>query len=265
MHLIKLFCHFNYSNAIAAQKGEAMDQIPSLLVALFLSVCVLFFMWLKFLLMWRFFRLWSLAAGIEAPENMTRCVLNNYSIALFWKGWHSSFNLWIVRYIYIPLGGSALTTFTRLLNILLVFTFVALWHDLDWRVFHWAFFVSAIFVPELVGGAIYGNSKFFKTLKLSHPYWCKRIVICAGSLNVFLLIACNLVGYVFGFDGLGILVRLAHRTATPVAVAFVCVCFYCAVSLMMYLERQKGEKSRKPNTPELTHPTSPLTPRTLSI
>lgn len=42
----------------------------------------------------------------------------------FWKGWHASFNQWLVRYIYVPLGGSSL----RLLNIWLIFTFVALWY-----------------------------------------------------------------------------------------------------------------------------------------
>jgi D-alanyl-lipoteichoic acid acyltransferase DltB (MBOAT superfamily) len=44
--------------------------------------------------------------GINAPENMTRCMTNNYNLEQFWKGWHSSFNKWIVRYLYIPLGGA---------------------------------------------------------------------------------------------------------------------------------------------------------------
>ena len=41
----------------------------------------------------------------------------------FWKGWHASFNQWLVRYIYVPLGGSSM----RLLSIWPIFTFVALW------------------------------------------------------------------------------------------------------------------------------------------
>lgn len=49
---------------------------------------------------------------------------NSYMLVQgFWKGWHVSFNQWLVRYIYVPLGGSSL----RLLNIWLIFTFVALW------------------------------------------------------------------------------------------------------------------------------------------
>jgi protein-cysteine N-palmitoyltransferase HHAT len=54
-------------------------------------------MWLKFLLIWRFFRLWALADGVLPPENQVRCMSNNQSLGQFWKGWHASFNLWIVR------------------------------------------------------------------------------------------------------------------------------------------------------------------------
>ena len=36
--------------------------------------------WLKFLIIWRFFRLATLAAGLDAPENMRRCFANNYDI-----------------------------------------------------------------------------------------------------------------------------------------------------------------------------------------
>ena len=54
-------------------------------------------MWLKFLLLWRFFRLWALADGMLPPENQVRCMSNNQSIGQFWKGWHASFNIWLVR------------------------------------------------------------------------------------------------------------------------------------------------------------------------
>ena len=62
------------------------------------SYLLLLVMWLKFLLIWRFFRLWAMMDGLETPENMTRCMSNNYSLAQFWKGWHASYNQWIVRY-----------------------------------------------------------------------------------------------------------------------------------------------------------------------
>lgn len=61
-------------------------------------------MWLKFLLLWRFFRLWALADGVLPPENQVRCMSNNQSIGQFWRGWHASFNLWLVRYARLLVG-----------------------------------------------------------------------------------------------------------------------------------------------------------------
>ena len=53
--------------------------------------------YVQLLLPWRFFRLWALVDGIDPPENMVRCMANNYSTFGFWRSWHRSYNLWIVR------------------------------------------------------------------------------------------------------------------------------------------------------------------------
>lgn len=51
----------------------------------------------QLLIPWRFFRLWSLLDGLDPPENMVRCMANNYSTLGFWRAWHRSYNLWVVR------------------------------------------------------------------------------------------------------------------------------------------------------------------------
>ena len=70
---------------------------------------------------------------------------NNYSMLGCWISWHWSYNLWLIksallpttnfhchwpsslkRYLYIPLDGSNNTV----LSMVMIFTFVALWHDL---------------------------------------------------------------------------------------------------------------------------------------
>ena len=90
---------------------------------------------------------------------MPRCINNCHNLESFWKNWHASFNKWLVRYtffdtlypsyfcnllfchvtlcnhifiryVYIPLGGSQ----KKLLNVWVVFTFVAVWHDLEWYI-----------------------------------------------------------------------------------------------------------------------------------
>lgn len=63
----------------------------------------------QLLIPWRFFRFWSLLDGIDPPENMVRCMANNYSTLGFWRSWHRSYNLWVVRSVLrSPRSGTAL-------------------------------------------------------------------------------------------------------------------------------------------------------------
>ena len=100
----------------------------------------------QLLLPWRFFRLWALVDGMDPPENMVRCMANNYSPLGFWRSWHRSYNLWIVRYLYIPLGGTHRLAATSIL----IFTFVALWHDLSPRLLAWGWLAAIFILPEVM-------------------------------------------------------------------------------------------------------------------
>ena len=59
------------------------------------------------------------------------------------------------RYIYIPLGG----TRNVLISSVLIFTFVALWHDLSFKLLAWGWLVSLFLVPELIARAVLPQSK----------------------------------------------------------------------------------------------------------
>lgn len=102
--------------------------------------------WLKLMIIWRFFRLWAMADGIETTENMTRCISNQPSPAGFWRTWHASYNKWLIRYIYLPLGGRE----TRIWNTFVIFTFVALWHDIELRLLAWGWLIALFIAPELI-------------------------------------------------------------------------------------------------------------------
>jgi D-alanyl-lipoteichoic acid acyltransferase DltB (MBOAT superfamily) len=49
------------------------------------------------------------------------------------------------RYIYIPLGGTKHVAVTSVL----IFSFVALWHDLSFKLLAWGWLVSLFILPEL--------------------------------------------------------------------------------------------------------------------
>ena len=126
----------------------------------------------QLLIPWRFFRLWALADDIDPPENMVRCMANNYSASGFWRSWHRSYNLWLIRwdilstsvipvltrvgsYIYIPLGGTKHVIPTKVL----IFSFVALWHDLSIRLLAWGWLVSLFILPEICARYLLPPSK----------------------------------------------------------------------------------------------------------
>ncbi|KAL7708408.1 glycerol uptake protein [Lotmaria passim] len=110
------------------------------------------YIWLKFNFIWKSSRLFAMFSGIEVPEDMRRCLCNTFSVRDFWRDWHASFNLWIVRYMYVPMGGRSRVA----LSILPIFLFIALWHDPALHLLKWALCIAAMFVVELVVSACFG-------------------------------------------------------------------------------------------------------------
>jgi len=151
------------------------------------------FMYLKFLSIWRLFRCWALADGVDPPENMRRCVNNNYTFSGFWRSWHASLNRWIVRYLYIPLGGRQ----SQWWSIWLIFSFIGIWHDIQWRWQAWAWLNCAFFSMELGIGVLVRRPVFDRLWQ----HACgKYIQAVALSLNLLLLIFANLA-IMHGFEG----------------------------------------------------------------
>ena len=152
-------------------------------------------MWIKFLLIWRFFRLWAMTDGILPPENMRRCMSNNSSLSEFWKGWHASFNQWIVRYMYVPLGGRA----SSMYSAWVVFLFVAVWHDIDPKLLAWGLLNGFFFVIEMLAVKFAKTNVSFNRLpKATISFVCSL----SAATYIFVLIAVNMVGYSIGVGGI---------------------------------------------------------------
>lgn len=166
-----------------------------------LSYFNLHIIWLKLLLPWRLFRLWSLVDGVDPPENMVRCVSNNFSTQHFWRAWHRSYNKWLIRYIYIPLGGARFEGVAGAVRSLgtyvMVFTFVALWHDIKLRLLIWGWLVVLFLLPEVVA------KKLFPASRWRDSPVAYRMLCGVGSLgNVFMMMSANLVGFAVGLEGM---------------------------------------------------------------
>ncbi|WFC95807.1 glycerol transporter [Malassezia brasiliensis] len=185
---MEFLLHYMYINAIKNAHAWANHTPMELSMIGFWN---LMFVWLKLLLPWRVFRLWALLDGVDPPENMIRAMFNNYSAMGFWRSWHRSYNLWIVRYIYIPVGGSR----NLLPAVLLVFTFVALWHDLSFTLLAWAWLITLFIAPEAAARYVLPSRTYG-----ARP-WYRHVCALGGALNVLMMTTANLVGFVVGVDG----------------------------------------------------------------
>ncbi|EIW57931.1 MBOAT-domain-containing protein [Trametes versicolor FP-101664 SS1] len=222
--------HFMYVVAIKDTKAWIGYSAAELCLVGFWNLIVV---WLKLLVPWRFFRLWALLGGVDPPENMVRCMANNYSTLGFWRAWHRSYNLWITRYIYIPLGG----TRNRGYTVVLVFTFVALWHDLSFRLLAWGWLVSLFIMPEIAARYLVPASKY------GDKWWFRHVGAIGAVFNGLMMMAANLIGFVVGTDGLKYIIHQVFDTWEGIRfLIFSCVCIFVAIQVMFeYREEEERQ------------------------
>ena len=233
---MELLLHYIYVVAISHSNPDWSTYTPFQLSML--AFFNLHIIWLKLLLPWRFFRLWSLIDGIDPPENVVRCMSDNYSAFAFWRGWHRSFNRWIVRYIYVPLGGGAgggVSKVRGIVNMLAVFTFVALWHDINLRLLMWGWLITLFVLPETLATMAFPRRKW---KDWPNAY---RVLCGIGAVfNILMMMAANLVGFAVGIDGLKGLVQ--GITGSWQGLAFLgAACSALFVGVQVMFEVREGE------------------------
>ncbi len=78
----------------------------------------------------------SLLFNIKLPINFNS-PYRSLTIQEFWRRWHMTLSRFIRDYIYIPLGGSRGSGVRTILNILVTFFLVGLWHGAGWTFVIW--------------------------------------------------------------------------------------------------------------------------------
>eukprot|EP01040_Poterioochromonas_malhamensis_P001880 gene1880-2012_t len=211
-------------------------------------------MWLKFLLLWRFFRLWSCIDGILPPENMIKCMSNNYSLEQFWKYWHTSFNQWIIKYIYIPLGGKHY----QLMNVWIIFLFVALWHDLEWKLMIWGLMNAFFYIIEVI--VVYKiRPRLFSSIKEkeeknedisknrketgSRGIFIRVFDSFFGALYIMILMLINLIGYSMGAGAIPIVMTKMLTWEGGKVIAGSIYFLFIGVNIMFSIEEWRTKKS----------------------
>jgi len=90
--------------------------------------------------------------------------------------------------MYIPLGGNQY----KHLNIFVIFSFVAVWHDIELRLLIWGWLIALFILPELLISSL--AKKY-----LSHKEELYRWLCAAGAaINIYTMIIANLIGFCDG-------------------------------------------------------------------
>lgn len=89
----------------------------------------------------------GLMFGFRFLENFNYPLIAR-SITDFWRRWHISLSSWFRDYIYIPLGGSRVTSFKRYRNIFIVWMVTGLWHGASWNFILWGLYFAFFLILE---------------------------------------------------------------------------------------------------------------------
>jgi alginate O-acetyltransferase complex protein AlgI len=88
--------------------------------------------------------------GFRFPENFNNPYISQ-NISEFWRRWHITLGRWMKDYLYIPLGGSRVSTKRRLyLNLWVVFLISGLWHGAAWNFVIWGAFHGLFLVLDRI-------------------------------------------------------------------------------------------------------------------
>ncbi|KAL7747311.1 hypothetical protein RI367_007365 [Sorochytrium milnesiophthora] len=230
MLTMEIMLHAFYVTAIS--KAKAWSNLSPFEISM-VGYFNLKLIWLKLLVIWRFFRLWALADGIEPMENMKRCMSNNYSAMGFWQGWHCSYNRWNVRYLYIPLGGAKYQMF----NVWIIFSFVAVWHDIQLKLLAWGWLICLFILPEVIAKKMFATPKW-----KSRPYY-RHLCAVGGLLNIFMMMVANLVGFAVGLDGIQDMLSKIMQPSGVVFILMTIASLFVAVQVMF--EIREDEKRQR--------------------
>ena len=78
----------------------------------------------------------SLLFNIKLPINFN-IPYRSLDIQEFWRRWHITLGRFMRDYVYIPLGGSKVPEAHTLLNLMITFFIVGLWHGAGWTFVLW--------------------------------------------------------------------------------------------------------------------------------
>jgi hypothetical protein len=89
-----------------------------------------------------------------------------------------------------------------------IFSFVAIWHDIEGRLLAWGWLIALFILPEIMA------TNFIMLPPVRRALGDYHIHVCAlgGTLNILMMMAANLVGFAVGVEGL---IEMSNQILDP--------------------------------------------------
>ena len=87
--------------------------------------------------------------GFEFDENFNYPYVAK-TITDFWRRWHISLSQWFRDYVYIPLGGSRVSHFRKIINLFVVWILTGIWHGANYTFIAWGIGYFVLLVIEKI-------------------------------------------------------------------------------------------------------------------
>ncbi|XP_072565552.1 protein-cysteine N-palmitoyltransferase HHAT isoform X4 [Paramormyrops kingsleyae] len=189
--LAETLVHLMYMHAI--QNNETYLQILPPWALGGLALALVQFFYVKYLVLFGLPALLARLDGLEPPP-LPRCVSTMYSFTGMWRHFDVGLYRWLLRYIYLPLGGSRKGRLRMALSTSLAFAFVCFWHGGHDYLRNWALMNWASVTVEAAARALLSSS--YASMVVQHclsPPMRRRAQAFLSAFSTAMLILSNLV------------------------------------------------------------------------
>ncbi|XP_059929934.1 protein-cysteine N-palmitoyltransferase HHAT isoform X1 [Gadus macrocephalus] len=180
--------HAMYMHAIQANESYLESLPPWALGGLALALVQFFYV--KYLVL---FGLPSMLATLDrlSPPALPRCVSTMHSFTGMWRHFDEGLYRWLIRYIYVPLGGSRYGPAYKALATGLAFGFVCLWHGGHDYLQYWALMNWAGVLVETALKALFATSvvESFIERTLSAAMKRRGVALLSGGSTAMLILS----------------------------------------------------------------------------
>ncbi|XP_072493971.1 protein-cysteine N-palmitoyltransferase HHAT isoform X6 [Notamacropus eugenii] len=189
--LAELMIHLMYMHALYSS-SFLLETVPAWALGGLALAQVLFF-YVKYLVLFGVPALAMQLDGLQPPA-LPRCVSTMYSFPGMWRNFDVGLHNFLIRYIYIPTGGSRRGVLRMLFSTAMTFAFVSYWHGGHDYLWYWA-------VLNWVGVTIENRVRRLLSIPFIHeslvqhlsPQARRRLHATLAGASTSMLILSNLV------------------------------------------------------------------------